>query len=728
MKKLTNIIVEKKNVLFILYAIITLLCLWGMLNVNVNYDMSKYLPDDSEVKIGMEKMEEDFGATSSITVMFKDLNKEEQPEMVSNLEKIKNVDSVTYDQTSENYQKDNYSKYVITMNVDTYSKEARDTVEEIKDKYDNAYLSGEVVNNDLSVSMLSTEIPIIALVAVAVIFAILFILSDSWIEPFIFMGCIGIAILINMGTNALLPSVSFMTNAVGSLLQMGLSMDYSIMLMNAYNRHKKETNDRKKAMKNALKESFSTITSSSVTTIVGLIVLVFMSFKIGADMGIVLAKGIFISLITIFTLLPGLVLTFDKLIEKSKKKSLNIKMNKPMEFINKFRVLIVVIAILLVGVAFVYKNDLNIGFLNSVENKDEEVIENVFGKENQTILLYDKNESKENIDKLTKWLSSQEEVTSVNDYYNTIGIELTYKEFAYSFGIDEKEAITLYQMYNSMNKTSEDITTLKVSLDNLLTFVNDNVLSNENYASMIPDNLKTQVEMGMSQIKIAKDTMVGNKYNRMVINTSLNAEGKDTYKFIENAKEEITKDIKDTSYLIGNSAMANEMNNGFNDELNFVTILSVIAIFVIVLFTFKNILSSLVLVLTIQSAIVITTMIVVLQGMTANYIALILVQCILMGATIDYGILFLNHYLEIRKEKDKKESLIEAMNKSIKTILTSSLILIGCCLSVAFLMSQEVISSTCMMIAYGAICAVIMIIFVLPAITSLCDKYIVKKN
>lgn len=728
MKKLTSIIVEKKNVLFILYAMITLLCLWGMLNVNVNYDMSKYLPDDSEVKIGMEKMEEDFGATSSITVMFKDLNNEEQLEMVSNLEKIKNVDSVTYDQTSENYQKDNYSKYVITMNVDTYSKEARDTVEEIKDKYDNAYLSGEVVNNDLSVSMLSTEIPIIALVAVAVIFAILFILSDSWVEPFIFMGCIGIAILINMGTNALLPSVSFMTNAVGSLLQMGLSMDYSIMLMNSYNRHKKETNDRKKAMKNALKESFSTITSSSVTTIVGLIVLVFMSFKIGADMGIVLAKGIFISLITIFTLLPGLVLTFDKLIEKTKKKSLNIEMNKPMEFINKSRVLIVVIAILLVGVALIYKNDLNIGFLNSVENKDEEVIENVFGKENQTILLYDKNESKENIDKLTKWLSSQEEVTSVNDYYNTIGIELTYKEFAHFFGIDEKEAITLYQMYNSMNKTSEDITTLKVSLDNLLTFVNDNVLSNENYASMIPYNLKTQVEMGMGQIKIAKDTMVGNKYNRMVINTSLNAEGKDTYKFIENTKEEINKDIKDTSYLIGNSAMANEMNNGFNDELNFVTILSVIAIFVIVLFTFKNVLSSLILVLTIQSAIIITTMIVVLQGMTANYIALILVQCILMGATIDYGILFLNHYLDIRKEKDKKEALVEAMNKSIKTILTSSLILIGCCLSVAFLMSQEVISSTCMMIAYGAICAVIMIIFVLPAITSLCDKYIVKKN
>lgn len=728
MKKLSNFIVDRKNVLFIIYAMVTALCIWGMLNVNVNYDMVKYLPDDSEVKTGMSKMVEDFGTTSSVTLMFKDLDEQERSEMVSGLQKIKNVVSVTYDQTSEKYQKDNFSKYVITLDVDTYSDEARKTINEIKNNYKNVYLSGEVVDNDLSVSMMSSQIPIIALVAVIVIFAILFILSDSWIEPFIFMGCIGIAILINMGTNALLPSVSFMTNAVGALLQMGLSMDYSIMLMNSYNRKKNETDSKKDAMKAALKESFSTITSSSITTIVGLIVLVFMSFKIGADMGIVLAKGILISLITIFTLLPGLVLTFDRVIDKTKKKSLNIKMDKPIGFINKYKIIIIVTAFLLVGISFVYKNDLKIGFLNAVENKDEQVIENVFGKENQTILLYEKSEPKENIMALTDWLEKQECVISVNDYYNTIGTELGYKEFAYSFGIEEKDAMALYQIYKSINNKAEEITNLRAPLYDLLMCVNDNVIDNEAYSDMIPDNLKMQLKIGLSQMDTARNAMVGDKYNRMVINTGLNAEGKDTYKFIQNTKDEIEKEFDGKSYLVGNSAMADEMNNGFNHELNFVTILSVIAIFIIVLFTFRNILSSLVLVLTIQSAIIITTMIVVLQGMTANYIALILVQCILMGATIDYGILFLNHYLELRKVKDKKDALTDAMNKSIKTILTSSLILIGCCLSVAFLMPQKVISSTCMMIAYGAICAIIMVVFVLPAITSLCDKYIVKRN
>lgn len=726
MRKLSNVIVEKKNIIFLIYTIIVLLCIWGMFNVNVNYDMSKYLPDDSKVKLGIEEMKKDFGSTASIVVVFEGLTQNEQLEMADNLKNIKNVDSVTYDSTSEEYQKDGYSKYLITINADTYSEKARETLKEIKSQYKDAYLSGEVVDNELSVSTLSSQIPIIAVVAVIVIFTILFILSDSWVEPFVFMGCIGIAIIINMGTNALLPSVSFMTNAVGALLQMGLSMDYSIMLMNTYNRQKQEVDDRKSAMKIALNESVRTITGSSVTTIVGLLVLVFMSFKIGADMGVVLAKGIFVSLVTIFTLLPGMVITFDKLIEKSHKKSLIIKMNKPMLFINKFKGIIIILATLLVVISLIYKNDIKIGFINSMENEDDKIIEEVFGKENQTIYIYEKTELKDNIVKLTEWLQKNENIISVNDYYNTVGVELDKAEFSQAFGVDEASATMLYQMYGSVNGNGEDIDTLRVSIDDLLTFVNDNILNNDSYAAFVPEELRLSVEEGLKQIQTAKESMVGNKYNRMVINTNVDVEGEDTYKLIESIKEEIGKDVENSSYLIGNSAMASEMNNGFNSELGFVTILSIIAIFIIVIFTFKNVLCSFILVATIQGAIIITTMIVVAQGMTVNYIALILVQCILMGATIDYGILFLNHYLNIRKEENREIALIDAMNKSIKTILTSSLILIGCCLSVALLMTQEVISSTCMMIAYGAVCAVIMIVFVLPAIVVLFDKYIVK--
>lgn len=727
MKKIIDFIVEKKFLIIFFYFILIGLSIWGLFNVNVNYDMTKYLPNNSSLKIGMEKMNNEFGENSSIIVVFKDLDENEKYEIMNELSKYEYVESVTYDASDEAYEYENYSKYVITLKVGTYSKDARNVLANIKANYSDGYYSGEVVDNDLSISLLSTQIPIIAIAAIIVIFVILFILCDSWIEPVIFMTCIGIAILINMGTNAFFPSVSYMTNSIGALLQMGLSMDYSIMLMNSYNKYKKENVKSSDAMKQALHESFTTITSSSITTIVGLLVLVLMSFKIGMDMGLVLAKGILISLICIFTLLPGLIVIFDKIIVKTKKKSLNIKMNKIMNFINKATISIVGIVVLLVVLAFGFKDNIKISFLNTIENKDQAVIEEKFGQENQTILLYDKNESEENIEKIISTLNEDDNVTSVNDYHNTIGIELSYFEFAYAYNLDVEEAKQLYQIYAMINNL-EFNENLKIKLDDLLFFVNDKIINNENYSNLIPNDLKIMLSQGIIQITNAKNQLVGKNYNRMIINTTLDSEGEKTYQFIENLNSELNDNFTNEFYLIGNSVMANEMNNSFKKELNFVTIISVIAIFVIVLFTFKNIISSLVLVCIIQGSIMITTMIIGFTSMSANYIALILVQCILMGATIDYGILFLNNYIKARKTLEKKDAIVSGMNSSIKTIITSSAILIGCCLTVALLMKEKVISSTCLIIAIGTLCAVLMIVFALPAFILLFDGVIVKKK
>ena len=257
MKKIANWIVEKKFIVFIITAILTAAAVFGIFQTNVNYDMSKYLPKDSDVKQGMEIMSDEYGEMSSITVMFNDLTEQEQLERKIELEAIENVKTVVYLQDDEAYQKDNYSKYMITISANTYSKAARNVLETIEDKYgDSAYCSGAVVDNDMMVSTLVEEIPIIAIIAVVIIFAILFLLCNSWIEPFIYMGCIGIAILLNMGSNAFLPSVSFMTFAVGALLQMGLSMDYSIMLMNRYNQEKLKNPNPSIAMKNAFESAF----------------------------------------------------------------------------------------------------------------------------------------------------------------------------------------------------------------------------------------------------------------------------------------------------------------------------------------------------------------------------------------------------------------------------------------------------------------------------------------
>lgn len=447
-QKIANWIVDKRKYLLILYAVLIALSVFGIFKTNINYDMAKYLPNDSSVRKGIELMEDEYGEMSSITVMFEGLDAETQLERQAELEEIPNVKSVVYVQNDPQYQKDGYSRYAVNVSASTYSTEARDVLKEIRNNYkDNIYLNGAVVDNDRMVQTLVKELPLIALIAVVVIFTILFLLCDSWIEPFLYMTSIGVAIVLNMGTNALLPSVSFMTFAVGALLQMGLSMDYSIMLMNRYGQEKKRCSNAEEAMKAALAHSFVPISGSSVTTIVGLLALVFMSFKIGKDMGIMLAKGVFINLICIFTILPMLVIRFDKLMEKSRKKSLHFQMRPVMKGVRKLRFVILPAAVLLVAGAYVFKDNIQVGFVKTFDNAEQTKIEDVFGVDNQTVILYQNDESKEHIQQLITQLENQPDVNYVQDYSNTIGKAYTYMELAEDMDMDESQAKLLFQLY-----------------------------------------------------------------------------------------------------------------------------------------------------------------------------------------------------------------------------------------------------------------------------------------
>lgn len=1175
MKKVADWIVDKRNHVMILYLLILIVSAIGMLHVNVNYDMSQYLPKDSSTKLGMEKMSKEYGDLASITVMFDCLSKKEQTEIKEDLASISNVKSVVYLQDDETYQKDGYSKYTVAVSVGTYSKEAREVLKEIRDRYQDYEIavSGAVVDNDLLVKTLIGEIPLIAVIVVVIIFAILFLLCDSWAEPFLYMGCIGVAILINMGTNALLPSVSFMTFAVGALLQLGLSMDYSIMLMNRYSQEKLKEPNPGTAMKKALIHAFGAITSSSVTTIVGLLILVFMSFKIGQDMGIVLAKGVFISLICIFTLLPGLVLMFDKLITKTHKKSLNFKMDFIMKAVTKGRFVLIPVVIVVVIFAVLFKDGLGIDYVKMFDNEEQERIETVFGVDNQVVLLYRHAEDQKNLAEYIRWLEQQDEVNSVQDYSNTIGKKYTYKELAEDMDMTEAQAKMLYQMYKNSkddsdyekitmydlicyldeqvagnpayaefmtadqiaqikdareeledgrtkiadaeqemddgekelsdgeeeladgeaeiakneqllddsekqllsgeaqiaasekqllsgevqiagaevtlaesekqlsdgesqieeaettlaesekqlsdgetqieeaevtlaenekqlsdgeaqiteaeatlvesekqlsdgetqiaegettlaenerqlsdseaqiadarkqmlaagmsqeaidaqlaeqeqalavarsqletgkselqekkaelqearrqleagkkellenkaelqegrkqleagkkelqekkaelqearrqleagkkellkNKTElkagrkqlesgktelaakelellegkiqlqdgkqelstgsrqltsgrsqledakqeleegkeelskgrkkldngktkleeskeiyeepmtveeladvmgEDVadveemlkmrrmTTLdveddKMSLEKFVRFITKEVLTNETYADAMTHDMRKDLKEGQSEITDNKELMLGDRYNRMMISLALPLEGDETFAFIGKMEEKAEETFTGSAWIVGDSTMGYEMDAGFSDELNFVTILTIVSILAVVIVTFRSFVCSATLVAVIQAAVYIVTAIAAMMGISVNYIALILVQCILMGSTIDYGILFISNYKEIRWEKSKREAVILAMNHSMKTIMTSSLILISCCLTVGFLMTQKIIAQTCSVIACGALCAVILVIFLLPALAYVLDRFIVKKE
>ena len=419
MRRITDFIINNRYFILVLFIIFTIISAILSTKVKINYDIAEYLPDTSETRIGMDIMEEEFSEveTSTLNVMFENLQEDEKLEIQNYLKSIEKVKEVNHDDT-EKYNKENYTLYVITIDEDADSEVATEVYNQIIEKYKDytIYTSGEVSETN------KTVLPIwIIILAVLCALVILLIMCESYAEPFLFLTSILMAVVLNKGTNIIFSSVSHITNSISAILQMALSMDYSIMLMNRYDQEKETEKDKVKAMKEALYKAFQAISSSSVTTIVGLLALVFMSFKIGKDLGFVLAKGVLFSLICIFFVLPALILMFDKLIVKTKKKSPSINLTKLGKFSYKIRYIALPLFLIIFGISFMLKGNLGIDYTDS--QSDE--ISDVFTENNQMAILY-KNDDEEKITKYLKNIENEEKIDEVLAYGNTINEKLTY--------------------------------------------------------------------------------------------------------------------------------------------------------------------------------------------------------------------------------------------------------------------------------------------------------------
>ena len=322
MKKIADFIVEKRIIILAVMLLIAGLCGTLIPKVDINTDMTKYLPDDSSMKIGMDIMDQEFPDAEedhTIRVMFRRLTDEQKTEMPDRLSQINHVSYVDYKKGDEDFNKGEYTKYVLHTDYDYGTTEETAIEQTLESDFSQ---NGMKYKND---SIDTPDLPLwVIITAVALIMLILLIMSSSWVEPFLFLFTIGIAVVINLGTNIFLGEISDKTFSVTSILQLVLSMDYSIILISRYRQELKKNRNKKSAMKAAITGAFSSISSSSITTVVGLLALVFMSFKIGFDMGVVLAKGVFLSVVCAFLILPGLILLFSNAIEKTAKRSPNI--------------------------------------------------------------------------------------------------------------------------------------------------------------------------------------------------------------------------------------------------------------------------------------------------------------------------------------------------------------------------------------------------------------------
>lgn len=488
MKKFTDFIINKRHTILVLFIILSIISVILSKKVNINYEISKYLPSTSETRIGMDIMERDFKEikSSSLNVMFEELQEDKKTEVYNELTQIKGVDSVDYDNT-ENYNKDNYTLYVINVDDTEDSKIASDVYKEIKEHYNKEYkiyTSGAISERNNPV--LPTWIVVLA-VGCAIL--ILIIMCESYVEPFLFLTSILIAVLLNNGTNIIFGTVSNITSSISAILQMALSMDYSIMLMNRYAQEKQKEKDKIKAMKNALYNAFKSISSSSITTIVGLLALVFMSFTIGRDLGFVLAKGVLFSLISIFFVLPSLILMFDKLITKTKKKSLNLKMDGLGKISYKLRK----VAILLFLIAFIgsylLQGNLGISYTDTTSNE----INKVFTENNQMVLIYNSKDEK-NVAKYLKELENEENVEEVLGYGNTINENLTYDKLNQKLSdlgteTNVEDYLLKIIYYNYYNQDEANT----ISFDEFVKFIQEDVYENEKISNKIDKETKTNI-------------------------------------------------------------------------------------------------------------------------------------------------------------------------------------------------------------------------------------------
>ncbi len=488
-KKLSNFIVNKRIVILVTMLILAVVSIICSQFVEINEDMTKYLPDDSNMKAGLDIMEEEFPemeTSNTIRVMFDDLTDAQKETVLDELSVITYVDSVDYDAQSSDYNKDNHTLFVLNMSCDYGSDEEEAIEASLESQFADYTMVWKTDDSGFPAIPMS-----LIVTALAILLAILFIMCGSWIEPLLFLVVIGVAVVINGGTNLILGSVASITNSISAILQLVLSMDYSIILMNRYRQEKELEPDSKQAMKNALASSFSSVASSSLTTVIGLIMLVFMSFKIGANLGIVLAKGVFISMVCVLTMLPGIILACDKLIQKTAKKSLHIPTNWAAKFSHKMRYVMTGLFVLLFIGSYILQQQTGIAYTLA----EEDAIADIFPKSNTVVMVYE-NQDEDKVNELIADLEKDENVKSVLGYGTILGKPYTSGELAEALG-DMSEDISLnsgvidmlyYDYYNN-GKTGT------MTAAEFLSFISDTVMNDETFSEYIDDDMKENVEM-----------------------------------------------------------------------------------------------------------------------------------------------------------------------------------------------------------------------------------------
>ena len=734
--KLATFIVDKRNLVFLVLAIAIIFSVIAQSWVQVENDLTKYLPDDSEARQGLDIMEDQFITYGSVRVMVANITMSEAGQIHDQLAEVDGVQSVTYDE-NENYR-DVSALYSITFDYAESDDQCLEALELVKEQLADRdyYISTNL--GDQAAEALDKEISVITAYVALIVVAVLCFTSQTWAEIPVMILTFVTAMILNLGTNFLLGKISFVSNSVTSILQLALSLDYAVILCNRF-KEERQTLELREAVIVALSKGIPEIGASSLTTIGGLIAMMFMQFKIGPDMAICLIKAILYALLSVFVVMPGLLMLFGPLMEKTVHRNFVPKIPFVGKFAYATRYIVPPVFIVVLILAFRLSSDCpyayGYGILATPKLNDtqiaENLIEDTFGAENFVALVvpsgdYDAER------RLLERLDTFEEVDYTMGLSNIEALDgymladkLTPRQFSELMDLDYEAAQVVYAAYAAKNEDYGEavgnLSTYSVPLIEILLFACDQVESgivtlDDEQTDML-NEAKTMMESGKNQLQ-------GENYNRILVYLNLPVSGDTTYAFLDTLRE--TAKIyypEGNVYVVGESTSEYDFQKSFETDNIVVSVMSILIVLVVLLFTFNSAGMPVLLILVVQGAIWINFSIPTIQGTYIFFMSYLVVSSIQMGANIDYAIVIASRFNELKREMDHRQAMIETMNFAFPTILTS-----GTVLSMAGILVGRMTSDAAIVgigcIGRGTIISMILAMFVMPQILLLGSRIV----
>ena len=755
-EKLATVIVDKRNLIFFLYACALIFCLFSRNWVSVCNDITEYLPETTETRQGLTLMEEEFTTFGTARVMVSHVTYDLAEELAEQMEQIEGVTSATFGsstvgadtggdgepETPEDITE--YFKGADALISVTFDGEEEDeislaalaAIRELLEPYD--YYIDSAVGNSQADS-LASEMGTILAVAAVIIVLVLLLTSRSYAEIPVLLLTFIAAALLNLGTNFIFGEISFVSNSVTVVLQLALAIDYAIIMLHRFLEEREYAEDREACIA-AVSAAIPSISASSLTTISGLAAMMFMQFQIGFDMGIVLVKAILFSMLCVFTLMPGLLVLFSKLIDKTRHKNLIPKITAVGKFDIKTRFIIPPIFGVIIVAAAVFANLCPYCYtytdLVTAKQSERQIayqkIKNTFGSSNMVAVIVPSGDY-ESEGRILDELDACAEVKSTMGLANIEAMDgymltdaVTPRQLAEMADLDFEVAKALYGAYavdhDEYGEIINGLDDYKVPIYDMFRFLEQEMHDgNITLSGDVQDTLDDLFD----QLDEAQKQLQSDDYSRMVVYLNLPEETDETFAFVNKMHDIIGKYYAtDSFYVVGNTTSAMDLSSSFGEDNLLISVLSALFVILVLLFTFKSAGLPVLLIIVIQGSIWINFSVPTIQHESLYFLGYLIVNSIQMGANIDYAIVISSHYTDLKKEMRPKEAIIAALNEAFPTIFTSGTILAVAGALIGVMTTNPVIAAIGTCLGRGTVISIVLVMAVLPQILLIGDTIV----